>query len=251
MKETMFCLNNCRKSPLNLFFDKVYCTNLNRRTDRWKRMEKIFHNLSLDVQRTSGFDFWNLMESLGVVQQRTRYAVTETHRNIIKDALENDYDSILILEDDTLFCKGFNEGVGKFLEAVPDNWDMFYLGYYAGPKFPWNQFKDLKIMRIPKNKTKHEGLWAAHAYGLRRNIYEDILNCGNDSFTRVQLGPDDSKYGAIDVTYYYKFQGYKNCYATNPPLILQTLEDTDIDAGGKHTKRLNIPANDKFRHLFY
>ncbi len=34
MKEEAFCLNDCKKSPLNLFFDKTYCTNLNRRTDR-------------------------------------------------------------------------------------------------------------------------------------------------------------------------------------------------------------------------
>ncbi len=214
-------------------------------------MKKVFRDLSLDVQRIAGFDFWNLPESLGVVQQRTRYAVTETHRNIIKDALENDFDSIFILEDDALFCKRFNDVVREFFEAIPRDWDMFYLGYYAGPKFPWEQFRGSKIMRIPKNKTKQEGLWASHAYGVRKNIYKEILNCGNDAFTRIQDGPDDSTYGAIDVTYYYKFHGHKNCYATNPPLILQTLEDTDMDAGNKYTKKLNIPANDKYKHLFY
>ena len=251
MQEIGYHAEDCRKSPLNEFFDNVYCTNLDRRADRWERMQRISHNLGLELQRVSGFDFWSLPESLGVVQQRTRYSVTETHRNIIKDALEKGYDSILVLEDDALFCENFNHLVKGFFEEVPEDWEMFYLGYYAGSKFPWDQFKDSKIMRIPKNKTKHEGLWASHAYGIRKTIYQDILDQGNDSFTRVQSGPDDSKDGAIDVTYYYKFHGYKKCYATNPPLILQTLKDTDIDAGGKNTKKLNIPANDKYKHLFY
>ena len=41
---------------------------------------------------------------------------------------------VLILEDDALFCKDFNEKFDEYMQQLPKDWDIFYLGALL-PKF--------------------------------------------------------------------------------------------------------------------
>lgn len=51
-----------------------------------------------------------------------------SHCLILEQMLNQDWGSVLFMEDDAICCEGFMEKVQAFLKEVPDDWDMVYLG---------------------------------------------------------------------------------------------------------------------------
>ena len=43
-------------SPVNKVFDKVYCINLDKRTDRWKEVSTFFRKYNIQVERFRAVD---------------------------------------------------------------------------------------------------------------------------------------------------------------------------------------------------
>ena len=43
-------------NPINNYFNKIYCVNLDRRQERWKEASDEFKKFSLDVERFSAVD---------------------------------------------------------------------------------------------------------------------------------------------------------------------------------------------------
>lgn len=221
---------------LNQYFSHIYCINLDRRTDRWESMQEKLAILSIDSERFSATDLLALSNKKGTPKQRGRYACTDSHYRVIKDAQEKGYESILILEDDCEFVEGFNTKIAEYLAELPPKWEMLMLGYYMGPEFPKSQIKDKKVFKIPKNKDKSTGLWASHAVAIKRELFRDILTCPNGAFSEQPHSREEGGYGCIDITYYYQFHGYRECYAFNPPLVNQAKIDTDVDLVTEETR---------------
>lgn len=72
------------------FFSKIYCINRESRKDRWEKCLIEFAKLDLDVQR------FNAVEG-------GEKGCMLSHINILRDAKQNRYRRILILEDDVEF----------------------------------------------------------------------------------------------------------------------------------------------------
>jgi GR25 family glycosyltransferase involved in LPS biosynthesis len=53
------------------------------------------------------------------------------HFWVYKDIIEKNYQLSLILEDDAVLISNFNEHLNKYLEILPKDADMFFLGSYA------------------------------------------------------------------------------------------------------------------------
>ena len=51
-----------------------------------------------------------------------------SHLGIIEKCLNNGYGSVRIFEDDAIFCEDFNNKFNTCLDALPSDWDMFYIG---------------------------------------------------------------------------------------------------------------------------
>ena len=51
-----------------------------------------------------------------------------SHARIMEDCLGDSIQTVLILEDDAVFCEGFSKKVQEFLRIVPAGWDQLYLG---------------------------------------------------------------------------------------------------------------------------
>ena len=87
------------------YFDKIYCINLNRREDRWNEtLEELKKwGLSDSVSRYSAID-GNTLNNDTVINNG-ELGILTTHINIITEAKENNYNNILILEDDIEFTK--------------------------------------------------------------------------------------------------------------------------------------------------
>ena len=109
---------------VNDFFDKVVVINLDRRPDRMERLGAQLDELGIEYERFSAVDG----KELGI---NPIFAGTMSHVAVLKK-YENQ--RILVLEDDALFCEGFNEKFTEAIEALPGNWDIFYLGALVAPR---------------------------------------------------------------------------------------------------------------------
>lgn len=189
-------------------FDKIYCVNLNRRPDRWDEVQKEFERVGLSgIERYEAIDGatydWSNVKSHLLAGE---LGLIETHINIIKEAIDKKYESILIFEDDVYFIDEFSK-INEYMEALPSDWDILYLGgnhVYGRPPEHVND----KILRL--NKT-----YTTHAIAIKSTLFETIL------------AMTEKRGKQIDV-YYADLHGVYNAYGFSPNLALQRTDFSDI-----------------------
>jgi len=116
---------------LRAFFDRVVCINLDRRPDRWARFRQ--QPALLDwpfapVERFSAVDGDRVPPPSWWKAGAGAWGVHQSHVEILRRALQDGVQSILILEDDAVFGQPFAERVSRFLDSVPGDWDGLMLG---------------------------------------------------------------------------------------------------------------------------
>lgn len=112
------------------YFTRVFVVNLNRREDR---LNKFLAQIPDDwpfaePQKVSAIDGKHVKPPDWWRQGPAAWGCYRSHLRLIENALNFGHKSILLLEDDALFCKNFGSKVRTFLEHVPKDWDMIYLG---------------------------------------------------------------------------------------------------------------------------
>jgi hypothetical protein len=198
-------------SVLKTYFDKTYCINLERRPDRWSKVIVEFKKAGFfdDVTKYKAIDGKELDTSKFKHNPNLllgELGVMETHINIIREAKESEFSSILIVEDDVQFTNEINDLKG-YMDSVPDNWDMIYFGgnhIYGKPPIKVND----KIIRL--NKTV-----ALQCVAIRNTVYDKILN-----LTRLRNKQIDG--------YYADLHPVINAYGFTPNMAVQTIDYSDI-----------------------
>jgi GR25 family glycosyltransferase involved in LPS biosynthesis len=112
---------------LNDYFSKIYCINLDRRPDRYEQCLNEFKKLNVVVERVSAVD-GNKFLKTELNSNSAHYGLILTNVNILKDAILNNYDNVLILEDDVNFVDDFYEKFEANISFLPNDWDFLYLG---------------------------------------------------------------------------------------------------------------------------
>ena len=107
---------------VNEYFDRVVVINLDRRSDRMEILGKQLDELGIEYDRFSAHDARELNIKPYVAGTWSHTTVWSKYHQIYGET------KLLILEDDALFCEGFNEKFAEAIETLPDNWDIFYLG---------------------------------------------------------------------------------------------------------------------------
>jgi len=158
---------------LNNIADKIYYINLDARTDRRSDMESEFSRLGITAERVVPVDKDTLSiddDFLGRYPAGAKSLRLATI-DILQDAIDNNYDKIIILEDDVKFKKYFND-YEVFLDNLPDDWEMFHFGCWPLKGNPSKTFKGgFRLRRI----DKAEG---CHAYMINRDmisLYKTLL----------------------------------------------------------------------------
>lgn len=156
-------------------FKRVHCVNLNRRKDRWQRF---IDGLPEDwpfapVRRVKAIDGKKVPSPKGWKGGGGAWGCYRSHLRLIEQALNDGVDSILLMEDDAVFCEDFTTRVKAFFEAVPDDWGMIYLG---GQHQFINEGQPRKINPLvfqPFNVNR------THCFGLRgqtmRAVYKHLI----------------------------------------------------------------------------
>ena len=193
---------------LKKYFDKIYCINLDRGTDRWDETQTELKKWGLEneVVRYSGIDGNTLKNETQI--KGGELGILNTHLKIINESKEKEYKNILILEDDIEFTEKIKL-LDEYMSIVPNDWDMIYFGGNH------NKHMGKKINYLNDKIIKLEETYGIHCVAINDSIYDLILNV------------IDKRKKPIDV-YYADIQKNYNCYGFNPSIALQRVSYSDI-----------------------
>ncbi len=119
-----------RLDDLYDYFDCVQVLNLEQRPDRWRQFRS---NLPMDwpflpPQKFVAVDGSRIDYPSNWKSNHGAWGCYLSHLRILEMAIERELDSILVLEDDAVFCKTFSMDVRSFFAELPEDWELIYLG---------------------------------------------------------------------------------------------------------------------------
>lgn len=194
--------------------DKVFVINTKNATDRMESISKHLGDLGIEFTRIEAIstDLLEDVDKSGYENIDPRFtegwninakSLLETTRGIIKDSIDNNYDKILILEDDAFFHdyeKGVNS-LSEFLKGY-DGWDFIHLNHLGTPYFGFTQYNG--ILRLT------QGCFCCQAYLINKNVMEVYLE---------ELDKCDKP---IDHTTRKLHKTRKRSFVVNPKMVTHT-----------------------------
>lgn len=155
---------------INEFFSKIYCINLDERTDRWEQAQIEFNKLGIAdfVER------WPAIKN-----DDGNLGCTLSHMSIIKHCIENDYKNVLIFEDDVLFVEDDVEKLKKALNDLFEmgNWDLFYIGSTIDPNVG-------RFNRVTDEILKTNFAYTTHAYAANKQVFTPMVEAWERMISR-------------------------------------------------------------------
>lgn len=216
--------------------DHIYCINVEQKKERWGRMKVRFHENKLEVERFNALipetkkfnEFWSKTQH----PKKIEAACTFSHVSIWQDALEKNYQTILVFEDDVLFLKN---GVDKLVEHVSTIeeedkvCDLFMLDSCS-----LKMSRESKVFQIKDH-------YLSGAYMIRRSAFTK----GVDMFSSNQkLG----KHIGIEQLL-MKIQVDGHSWTSTPRICVQEYIDSDIQEPG-HFLYIQKWYNDNYMKWF-
>ena len=198
-------------SILNQHFDKIYCINLDKRTDRWAHALAQFRKYNIKVERVSAIE--GNPENLPVIspyliQYPGAVGCSLSHYSILKDAKELGLSNVLVFEDDVLFREDWEKTYTENYKDIPEDWDMIYLST--------NSMHRVITRTISDKIVKAHTCLTTHSYAIKSSLFdlamEHIIKLNN---------PVDGCYGSI-------IQPINNCYIFDPGVCTQMNGFSDI-----------------------
>lgn len=195
----------------NKYFDTIFCINLKRRLDRRKQAELEFIKHGFDhVQWIPGVDGRELsiprtISSDGLPVSAGDIGCVLSHLKAVKVAKLNDLNNYLVIEDDCQFVNNFNELFSAYIQQVPNDWEILYLGHSI------NGTKHF----VHNNVVKATNIFTTHAVAFKHTVYDSLIEIWEKQNEKVDiaLATLQSKY---------------NTYAFEPFLIGQRPSYSDI-----------------------
>lgn len=195
---------------INEYYDNIFCINLDRRTDRWEECLIEFAKHNLNVKRFSAIDGVSLFGLPGLT--KGNIGAIYSHRAVIQYAKDNNFENILILEDDVEFHNDINRIFFEFIQEVPCDWDMLFFGANHSENNIW---MSEPLIKITDHVYKIIRSYANHCYVVRENVYDKLI----EALSRKDK-PNDVLVSDI--------QKEMNCYLFRPHLAWQRPSYSDL-----------------------
>lgn len=191
-------------------FDKVYCINLKRRPKRLQEFTEEVNKFNL-----GNFEVFEAIDGNDIKTTRAKrlkpseQGLIESNLRIIKECIKNNYNNVLIIEDDCVFSDEVLK-VDEYFKFLPDDWDMLYMGGNH------NTHVNMTPPQIINEKVcKLHHTFSTHFVGINHTLFEELnfkLNLTNEP---------------LDVCY-TKIQKNKNVYSFYPAIAKQRIGFSDI-----------------------
>ena len=211
-------------NPFN-YFDKIFCINLDERTDRWEKCLNKFSLLGIEdkVERLSAVNLSHLTERDPKI--RGRAGCVLSHAKILRKAKELNLGSYLVLEDDFDLCyspEDCLESLSLSLKELPEKWNIFYLGGNLTDEygtFPLEKFSD--------NLFKLNSCHTTHSFAVNSNFYDSLDK---------ELPKEDNVFDwlsekkAIDVYFSKNILHTSQSFIPHKMLFIQHADFSDIES---------------------
>ena len=177
----------------NLFIDKIYCLYLEEFSERKEKALKHFQDMNLNVEMFQGTYY----------PQNGVFGCKMGHLDIIQEAKNNNYDNILILEDDVLFEDNFPININ-----IPLDFGLFYLAYYDYENFYIRENDSDTYMKDSKyNLLRMFYTRSTISYIVNKKTFDTILNIREHNTHHNKF---------IDMFYAFSIQHKFKCYGLYP-----------------------------------
>lgn len=200
-------------AQLNRFFDKVFVITLRRATDRHAHIQKELEGL--DYQLFYGKDKQEFsveeLQQKGIynedlARKHHRYGkpmpagmigCSWSHVEIYRTIIQNNYQRVLILEDDVVINREQVSTWPQVVQELPADWELLYLGFaeketvpplafvkkavyhvqrfFGGLNYSHTTINNLYPKKIGKHLSKAGYHDCTHAYGLTLSCAEKLL----------------------------------------------------------------------------
>ena len=219
LKKNIFIKKNKPKKNLELlnkYIEKVIFINLEERKDRREKCELILNKI-FDKDKIIRFEA--IKENLGAI------GCTKSHIACLNLAIKNNWNNLLILEDDIILKD--SENLETFEKLVLNKYDVIVFG---GTWFLNNPFN---------NKLYSCG--TAASYLVNKHYYKKLNKNFNDGLKLFYKTKNYNKYGLDQ--YWKKLQIMDNWKLINPPVFKQ-------DIGYSNIEKSNINYKNSYSHKF-
>ncbi|MDC3298526.1 glycosyltransferase family 25 protein [bacterium] len=185
-------------------FDGVFCVNLDSRADRWKQFQE-------DLQ---DYNIHDVVTRFSAVKATPGWVGCKaSHMNIIKHAIDNKLNNILIFEDDAEFVdNNMNFLTDSLTQLKTIDWDMLFLG--CNVDYP---NLNPQLTKVTDNLVSTKFAYTTHAYALNSTVFNRIYN---------GLTQDNKQ---IDFFYGHKLIPTIKTFVTNPMMCIQRAGYSDIE----------------------
>jgi glycosyl transferase family 25 len=189
-------------------FPHRVCINLDRRPERWQRMQARFAKVDLgSVERFPAVDGAKLQVPAHWPESAGAYGCLQSHLAVVRQARAQGRENVLIIEDDVLFAEDFHEEFERRVPGLPADWDMLFFGcLHHDPPAP-------AAPGIGRLRASFSTLM----YAVRRTVYDAFIFVNE----REECAVDRSN---------WKLQERFNCYCFMPHLAW--VDDSYSDAQG-------------------
>ena len=188
-------------------FDKVYCINLDRRPDRMEKFDSMVKECDLgNYTRFSAIDGALIKDYVGHISLGA-IGLIMSNLEIIKKSIEDNLNTVLILEDDCYFTDEI-KNIDTYFKALPDDWDMLYMGSNYSTTSLTEKIND-KVLKL-------NSAYTTHFVAIKNTMFETIY---------LELQRMDKQ---LDVLY-CQLQINYNVYGFTPAIAKQRKDYSDIE----------------------
>ena len=187
---------------------KIYFINLDRRPDRYEHFLKQCSEKFIDFSKVirfkaidgNSYNFNDIELSMfknvdykGKNYEKNIMGNQLSHINILKDMIQNEYEYIIIFQDDVILKKDFIKEINNIIDNIPIDAEIVNIGYHKFASF--NTF-------IPYDLNNNEEKELS-----KKNINEYICIL-NDTINPCSLGYIVTLQGAINLIEFFNKNGF-------------------------------------------
>jgi GR25 family glycosyltransferase involved in LPS biosynthesis len=195
------------------FFREIYVVNLPERKNRRLAMEKELSKFEIEY-----YNFFNAERGKNGLTSHNNGTLGRaiTEYKILKKCIENNVETVLILEDDIEILDNFYEVLFPAIQEIPNDWALFYLGITPGNLN--------SIKKYSENLSSVNQAWGCFAICYSRVAMQYII----DYFDYQDIFNAKTLPLSIDGVCGTKIQKDFPCFCTNPPIVCVKNMKSDI-----------------------
>lgn len=179
--------------------DQVYLINLDSRTDRLESAIETLNTAGIYLFKKISPNFDAFDESS--ILSKERQSVKDSHVRCVKDAIENNYNNIIIFEDDIVLNQDdsdISENIDKHMNICLDfiknnNYSIFYFDNIFGlGRTSCNEINEISRYNNSNGIISIPGKAYTHSYAINKSAFiyfieeqSRLKNCGNDGVSSL------------------------------------------------------------------